>query len=79
MLPTPYPYINIQGEGDSDVINTTCNKQDYLLYIAYPAQQLFGPGPWVPGPYPLWLNICATRAINRQYITGNLAYYMMCL
>ena len=23
------------GEGDIDVIDTTCNKQDYLLYIAY--------------------------------------------
>ena len=32
-----------------------------------------GPG---PGPYPLWLNIWASRAINKQYMTGNLAYYM---
>ena len=24
----------------------------------------FGPGALVPGPYPLWLNIWASRAIN---------------
>ena len=24
-----------RGEADIDSINTTCNKQDYLLYIAY--------------------------------------------
>ena len=31
------PYIEGEGEGegDIDVINTPCNKQDYLLYIAY--------------------------------------------
>ena len=30
-------------------------------------------GPWapVPGPYPLWLNRCASKAINRQYTTGD--------
>ena len=50
--------------------------------------QVLGPaafGPWdrVPGPYPLWLNMCASGAINEQSIgsqyaiyTGNLAYYM---
>ena len=31
----------------------------------------FGPWALVPGPYPLWLNICASRAINRQYMIGN--------
>ena len=29
----------------------------------------------LPGPYPSWLSLCASRAINRQSI-GNLAYYM---
>ena len=24
-----------EGKGDIDIINTTCNKQDYLLYVAY--------------------------------------------
>ena len=24
-----------EGKGDIGVINTTCDKQDYLLYIAY--------------------------------------------
>ena len=24
-----------EGEGVIDVINATCNKQDYLLYVAY--------------------------------------------
>ena len=29
-------------------------------------------GPWARGacPYPLWLNICASRAINRQSISN---------
>ena len=30
-----------------------------------------GPGPrslLIYGPYPIWLNICASRASNRQYI-----------
>ena len=24
-----------KGEGDINVLNTTCNKQDYLLCVAY--------------------------------------------
>ena len=31
-----------------------------------PGLAAFGPWSLVPGPYPLWLNICASRAINRQ-------------
>ena len=30
--------------------------------------QLLGPGPSVEGPYLLWNNICASRAINMQPI-----------
>ena len=30
-----------------------------------PDPAAFGPWSLVPGPYPLWLNICASRAINR--------------
>ena len=33
--------------------------------------QLLGPWALVLGPYPLWLKICASRAINRQSI-GNI-------
>ena len=36
LVPVVAPCGGPQGEGeDIDVINTTCNKQDYLLYIAY--------------------------------------------
>ena len=34
-------------------------------------RSLIYPERWVPGPYPLWLNICASRAIDRQSI-GNI-------
>ena len=33
-------------------------------------QAAFGPWSLVPGPYPLYLNICASRAISRQSV-GN--------
>ena len=29
------PEYHGEGDADFDVIDTTCNKQDYLLYIAY--------------------------------------------
>ena len=40
LLPIAYCLLPIcegggKGEGDIDVIDTTCNKQDYLIYIAY--------------------------------------------
>ena len=36
-----------------------------------PDPAAFGPWSLVPDPYPFWLNICASRAINRQSI-GNI-------
>ena len=84
-----------EGEADIDVINTITYyilPIDFRL-IAY-RLPIDCPGPWVPGPYPLWLNLYASRAIsgqsignresinrksNKQYITGNIAYYMSCL
>ena len=33
--------------------------------------QLLGPWALVPGPYPLWLNICESRAINKPLYTPN--------
>ena len=50
------------------------SRQNSLGYPLNKPRKLFSPafGPWflVPGPYPLWLNICASRAIDRQSI-GN--------
>ena len=34
--------------------------------------QLHGTWALVPGPSALWLNICASSAINRQYLQGNI-------
>ena len=50
----------------------------YILHITYyilpidwdRARALFGPWARVPGPYPLWLSIWASRAIDMQSI-GN--------
>ena len=54
------------------VINTTCNKQTHLLYIAY----------WILLIAFAWTyvhqgqSISNQEAANRQYITGNLDYHM---
>ena len=46
------------------VINRTCNKQEYLLYIAYLLIAL-----------DAYMSMKGNRqAVNRQYITGNLSY-----